>query len=95
MVQSVKNKMLKKNKLARGTLDTRLEDAVIYENAFKAALSAPNVRNINVRKFLKELSKEQLLEIEKQLKKGSFTDSKIYFFMWLHERNANFKRCRR
>jgi hypothetical protein len=62
MVINIKKHFLKNT---RGPAETRQEDRIHYENAYNAALSTLNLQNINIKTWLKELTREQLQEILK------------------------------
>ncbi len=67
MVLNTQKQILKKSKLGIGSLETRQEDKIHFENAYVVARSSLNLENINIKAMLKDLTQEQLETIIKQM----------------------------
>ena len=71
MVINAKKRILKKNKLGIGAVETRQEDRIHYENAYVTAFNVLNLQSINIKAMLKDLTQEQLEMIIKDITGGS------------------------
>ena len=81
MVLNVKKRLLKKNKEA-GSIETRQEDKIYYESAFLTALNLVSMPDIDMKTFIRQLTKEQVNKSLSYISSRAHMDHKIKYLTY-------------